>query len=292
MDTAYPAFYNHRRVSHDDSISNGNSNINSQLNSIPPFSSSGVSIRQVTPPAYQPQPMAQAAPVQVDFDHNADYPEGPGLQPPQYAEFDSQPCDSLNQRVFDPATNEFYKATCLLLEHSPDRAYWLQQQVRNAMYGRVWLGQLLQRPAAFGMDATITHWETTGQRVAIKQASRQLLQKAEELHSAEHPRREHAALTHLAMVATVNGTGMLETPAQAMERTGVMMPQDWLHDEHYAYLIMPYCNGGELFDRVGAQGRFSEDEARHWMHQILNVSWICAVYLLVCLLLYTILFLL
>ena len=292
MDTAYPAFYNHRRVSHDDSISNSNSNINSQLNSIPPFSSSGVSIRQVTPPAYQPQPMAQAAPVQVDFDHNADYPEGPGLQPPQYEEFDSQPCDSLNQRVFDPATNEFYKATCLLLEHSPDRAYWLQQQVRNAMYGRVWLGQLLQRPAAFGMDATITHWETTGQRVAIKQASRQLLQKAEELHSAEHPRREHAALTHLAMVATVNGTGMLETPAQAMERTGVMMPQDWLHDEHYAYLIMPYCNGGELFDRVGAQGRFSEDEARHWMHQILNVSWICAVYLLVCLLLYTILFLL
>ena len=61
-----------------------------------------------------------------------------------------------------------------------------------------------------------------------------------------------------------------ETPAQAMLRTGVMMPQDWLHDEHYAYLCMPYCNGGELFDRVGSHGRFTEDEARHWMHQILN----------------------
>jgi len=218
--------------------------------------------RQVTPPAFAPPQN------QITFDYNADYPQGPAFQPPSYEEFAPHPCDALKQRVWDESTGQFYKATCLLLEHSSDRAYWLQQQIRKAMFGVVWVGQELQRPEAFGLDANITHWETTGRMVAIKQASLQLLQQAEQLNSAEHPRREHGAMQHIFLVAG----GAFESPAAAMERTGIILPQDWLADEHYCYLVMPYCNGGELFDRVGNVGRFTEDEAKHWMHQILNVS--------------------
>lgn len=213
------------------------------------------SLRSVTPPSMGP----------IDFDSNMDYPQGPPCMPTARDEYDPAPCDSLKQRVFDRTTNQFYKATCLVLENSPDRAYWLQNRVRKAMFGSVWIGHLLQRPMMSVTD-DITHWETTGQVVAVKEVSRQMMAQARQCGSAEDPRKEHAAMQYIYTVMT----GGMETPPEAMARTGVMMPQDWLQDEHYCYLIMPYANGGELFDRVGTMGRFSEEEARHWMHQILN----------------------
>jgi len=49
-----------------------------------------------------------------------------------------------------------------------------------------------------------------------------------------------------------------------------MMPLDLLTDDRHLYSIMPYCNGGELFDRLDMNERFSEGEARYWMVQVLN----------------------
>lgn len=199
----------------------------------------------------------------VNFDTNMDLAQGPPCHPPARDEYDPQFCDNLKQRVFDG--QQFYKAQCLVLD---DRAYWLQNRVRKAMFGSVWTGHLLQRPmnnGGTGFDDSITHWETTGQTVAIKEVSRQMMAQARACGSAEDPCKEHAAMQYVYEMV-----GHQERPAQAMARSGVMMPQDWLQDEHYCYLVMPYCDGGELFDRVGTQGRFSEDEARHWMHQILN----------------------
>jgi serine/threonine protein kinase len=52
--------------------------------------------------------------------------------------------------------------------------------------------------------------------------------------------------------------------------TNVMMPLDLLSDEKYLYSIMPFCNGGELFELLNMNDRFTEAEARYWMHQVLN----------------------
>jgi hypothetical protein len=57
----------------------------------------------------------------------------------------------------------------------------------------------------------------------------------------------------------------------AMKETNIMMPLDLLSDERNLYSIMPYCDGGELFERLDLNERFSEDEARYWMDQVLNV---------------------
>jgi len=54
--------------------------------------------------------------------------------------------------------------------------------------------------------------------------------------------------------------------------THVMMPLDLLSDDRNLYSIMPYCDGGELFERLDMNERFSEQEARYWMHQVLTVS--------------------
>lgn len=216
---------------------------------MPDMSMEPLPMREVTPPSNA-----------INFDTNMDLATGPPCHPPARDEYEPQFCDNLKQRVCDG--NQFYKAQCLVLD---DRAYWLQSRVRKAMFGSVWIGHLLQRPVNNGYDESITHWETTGQVVAIKEVSRQMMTQARACGAAEDPRREHAAMQYV-----YDMVGHQEVPAQAMARSGVMMPQDWLQDEHFCYLVMPYCDGGELFDRVGTQGRFSEDEARHWMHQILN----------------------
>lgn len=247
----YPAIHDGDFLMTDDAPLHSNINVNAAR------------ARQVTPPSMNHT---------LHFDSNMDYPEGPAVQPASREEFDPLPCDAVNQRVFDG--QQFYKANCLLLEHTDERAYWLQNPVRKAMFGTVIVGQILQRPPAYAYDQSITHWETTGQLVAIKQVSKAMMQQARSCGSAEDPRREHAAMQHLYLVST-GGEAMGVSATEAMERTGVMVPQDWLQDEHYCYLIMPYCNGGELFDLVGNSGRFSEDEARHWMHQILDVSYLC-----------------
>jgi serine/threonine protein kinase len=54
--------------------------------------------------------------------------------------------------------------------------------------------------------------------------------------------------------------------------TNIMMPLDLLSDERHLYSIMPYCDGGELFERLDMNERFGEEEARYWMTQVLNVS--------------------
>lgn len=58
----------------------------------------------------------------------------------------------------------------------------------------------------------------------------------------------------------------------AMRDTNIMMPLDLLSDERNLYSIMPYCDGGELFERLDLNERFSEEEARYWMDHVLNVS--------------------
>lgn len=55
-----------------------------------------------------------------------------------------------------------------------------------------------------------------------------------------------------------------------MRRTNIMMPLDLLSDDRNLYSIMPYCDGGELFERLDLNEKFSEIEARYWMDQILN----------------------
>lgn len=53
--------------------------------------------------------------------------------------------------------------------------------------------------------------------------------------------------------------------------TNIMMPLDLLSDDTNLYSIMPYCDGGELFERLDLNEKFTEPEARYWMFQLLNV---------------------
>jgi len=58
----------------------------------------------------------------------------------------------------------------------------------------------------------------------------------------------------------------------AMNATNIMMPMDLLTDDQYLYFVMPFCDGGEIFEVLDMNKEFTEDEARYWMCQGLNVS--------------------
>ncbi|CAB9507870.1 activated protein kinase catalytic subunit alpha-1 [Seminavis robusta] len=157
-------------------------------------------------------------------------------------------------------------------DDSQDRAYWIQRTLREAIYGRVLFATVLRRrytqhqPNAINAD-----WEVTSEFCAVKEMSRQLIRKERD-RLAEDPIKEVSAMQYLRQwheSRNRNSPGIISSN-QAVMDTHVMMPLDLLSDDRNLYSIMPYCDGGELFERLDLNERFSEDEARYWMHQVLT----------------------
>jgi len=179
----------------------------------------------------------------------------------------------------------------------PKRAYWLQRTLREAIYGRVKYAVVLRRRAESaiplsqamspdgGGGVPTAEWEVTDEKCAVKEMSWNHIRR-ERSRLAEDPIKEVSAMQHLsryhqrlrdelrgggggAMGAAGNddygGNG-----SDAMMDTHIMMPLDLLSDDRFLYSVMPYCNGGELFDRLDERQKFTEDESRYWMHQILS----------------------
>ena len=167
-----------------------------------------------------------------------------------------------------------------LVGEEEDRAYWIQRTLREAIYGRVLFATVLRRRNSQsqlnsqGTNTINADWEVTSEFCAVKEMSRQLIRKERD-KLAEDPIKEVSAMQYLKRWHDYRNrnspTGPV-SPKQAIMETHVMMPLDLLSDDRNLYSIMPYCDGGELFERLDMNERFSEDEARYWMHQVLTVS--------------------
>lgn len=179
-----------------------------------------------------------------------------------------------SMKVEDDATRQ---STTLATQN----AYWLQRTIREAIYGRVILAVVLKRrpPDLAAEDGA--EWEVTAHHCAVKEMSWQHIRREKD-RLAEDPIKEVSSMQYLKLffdeykralgrTAPHSDSGVMES-FQAMRETNVMMPLDLLSDELNMYSIMPYCDGGELFERLDLNERFSEDEARYWMDQVLNVS--------------------
>jgi hypothetical protein len=163
-----------------------------------------------------------------------------------------------------------------------DRAYWIQRTVREAIYGRVLLAVVLRRRSVQS-DAPNDNaeWEVTTEHCAVKEMSWQHIRRERD-RLAEDPIKEVSAMQYLKQWhTTVNAKASkaqgepvdgVAASFKAILETNIMMPLDLLSDDRNLYSVMPYCDGGELFERLDLNERFSEEEARYWMHQVLNVS--------------------
>jgi serine/threonine protein kinase len=166
-----------------------------------------------------------------------------------------------------------------------DRAYWIQRTIRDAIYGHVFMAVVLRRrvPSQAGNDNA--EWEVTAQHCAVKEMSWQHIRKERD-RLAEDPIKEVSAMQYLvswhrserkeceqqvlSSASTEHPRDGVSRSVRAMVATNIMMPLDLLSDDRNLYSVMPYCNGGELFERLDMNERFSEPEARYWMNQVLN----------------------
>ena len=186
-----------------------------------------------------------------------------------------------------------------------ERAYWLRRSLRQAIYGQVRYGIVLNKlnppiqvmlPSA--SEWVSIEWEETNESVAVKEMNWEHI-RAQRDRLAEDPIKEVAAMQYLskwlkkeqelqimqqmqqlAQVGFLNGNAAMQPPQQNpnsffqtpqnMLDSHIMMPMDLLSDDRNLYSVMPYCTGGELFDVLETKNRFSEPEARFWMTQILK----------------------
>jgi hypothetical protein len=196
--------------------------------------------------------------------------------------------ESMNVDQPQDASSPGAAAAAAAEDHSmDDRAYWVQRTVREAIYGRVLLAVVLRRRRVQSdAPSDNAEWEVTSEHCAVKEMSWQHIRKERD-RLAEDPIKEVSAMQYLKQWhSTVNasksaaqqGTGEpaavdgVAASFTAILETNIMMPLDLLSDDRNLYSVMPYCDGGELFERLDLNERFSEEEARYWMHQVLNVS--------------------
>jgi hypothetical protein len=155
-------------------------------------------------------------------------------------------------------------------EGEEERAYWMQRTIRDAIYGRVLYAVVLKKRRVREAE-----WVVTDEQCAIKEMSWQHIRK-ERNRLAEDPIKEVGAMQFLMRWHENTNESAAGDSFSAMSATNVMMPMDLLSDDQHIFSVMPFCDGGELFERLDMEEKFSEEEARYWMHQVLNVSVLCS----------------
>jgi hypothetical protein len=107
---------------------------------------------------------------------------------------------------------------------------------------------------------------------AFRKVQQQQQQQLQQVILMEQQQQQFASSPTIPIQFAINTVADPVTDSfQMMSDTNVMIPLDLLTDERYLYSVMPYCDGGELFERLDLNEQFTEDEARFWMIQILNV---------------------
>ena len=55
-----------------------------------------------------------------------------------------------------------------------------------------------------------------------------------------------------------------------LDHPNVIKLFEFFEDDRYVYLVMELCEGGELFDKIVAKGKFTESMARYYFKQLMS----------------------
>jgi len=100
-------------------------------------------------------------------------------------------------------------------------------------------------------------WIVTQEACAVKELSWKKV-KSGINQLAENPLQEIAAMQYLQRFFH----------DKHWEETHLLIPKDILSDPIHLYLVLPFCDGGELFGFLESRSKFTESECRHWMKQL------------------------
>ncbi len=165
-------------------------------------------------------------------------------------------------------------------------AYWIHRSIGTTHFGCVYSGMIIKRlRQKVQIDGgNSVSWEGTGQLVAIKEYSIDKM-RSQRL-GAENPFYEIATMQYLfryhqhmfnqlahghgANVGQRLDEAFFNFAVESSKQAHVMLPIGAYSNHSCIYTIMPYLSGGDLFASLGDRQRFSEPEARYWMHEIIK----------------------
>ena len=190
---------------------------------------------------------------------------GPPAQPLQFPPPRIGKAQRTTAIVHNPATAEEAQVPNVVYEVgrvAPNHGYWIGRKLKEAIYGCVRSCTVIKlRPSLTWTASNFRNgggpvWEVTQDTAAVKIVEWDRVRNLNGRHM-EDPVKEVAAMQYL-----------------CKDCTAPNLPEilDVMSDEKYLYLFMPFYSGGELFDYVERDGRFSEPVARFLFRQILNVS--------------------
>lgn len=137
-----------------------------------------------------------------------------------------------------------------------ERAYWLQNSLVKCIYGNIRKGvELRRRERTAEINA---EWELTYPRVnvAVKEMNWGKIRRFRQNREAEDPIKEVEAMQFISRLP--------ETP----EKSYILQQKDLLFDDRFLYLILPYCNQGDLFGLLEKYQLFNESQSRFLMRQM------------------------
>ena len=124
-------------------------------------------------------------------------------------------------------------------------------------------------------------WETSGVKVAIKQLRLGEIEFALRSGKQNNPFQEVAVMQYLQRYyiqtnKTQNISQEFDEAMKTIRRSQystldshILMPFDIFKDDMYLFIILPFLDGGDLYDRT-ANRRITEDEARHFLSETIK----------------------
>jgi hypothetical protein len=138
------------------------------------------------------------------------------------------------------------------IQSESGRSYCLVKTLNKAIYGKIKQAVLVEDKGGGRYVAN------PAALCAVKVISKEILSRGE---LAEDPRGEVATMQQLAAATgDLSGRQFICTVVEALE------------DADYYYVVMPFCDGGELFNKVQLNGTLPQTEVRMYMRQILQGS--------------------
>lgn len=165
------------------------------------------------------------------------------MQPPPF------PAPQLTAGQMERSSNNYLVLTSLQTR----RTWQIVRELRECIYGSVQLA--IEFTAQQDGSVRYAERHSAIKVIQMDRVRRAFPEDGTRPRTNEDPIKEIAVMQYLAS----NGA-----------HDNVLSLDEALQDRNAIYLVLPYCDGGELFDVVAESGRFTEEQARPLFRQLLQ----------------------
>jgi hypothetical protein len=147
------------------------------------------------------------------------------------------------------------------------KAYWMRERIRKTQHGHVYT-YVYRATVLYKSDL---YWVETNQQVAIKRMAWECIQASRNERISEDFVKEIAALQYLSNFLNEENNHD-DNGDELSQRSHVMTANTIMANSSHVFIVMPYCAGGDIVERVAksTNDRFTEATAKYWFRQMLT----------------------